>query len=188
MEGALRKLQEESSRCRMVKDHMESLIKTAAQVLTGQELFDQRPASVPAFAIQLQKQLNAKLQESRVRCRESAKLGLESLRKTELRDVEDMAPFTLSLPLPATAQLAASTAALQLVEKLRHKEKEPALQWPEPIPCFHGGLDDLQCRWPDDAVIKEEEEEESVDMSRSYSGPTTVDVCCDSPCCCSSNS
>lgn len=102
---------------------MESLIKTAAQVLTGQELFDQRPASVPAFAIQLQKQLNAKLQESRVRCRESAKLGLESLRKTELRDVEDMAPFTLSLPLPATAQLAASTAALQLVEKLRHKEK-----------------------------------------------------------------
>eukprot|EP00435_Cladocopium_sp_Y103_P045090 s956_g12.t2 len=97
MEGALRKLQEESSRCRMVKDHMESLIKTAAQVLTGQELFDQRPASVPAFAIQLQKQLNAKLQESRLRCRESATLGLESLRKTELRDVEDMAPFTLSL-------------------------------------------------------------------------------------------
>jgi len=160
----------------MVKDHMESLIKTAAQVLTGQELFDQRPASVPAFAIQLQKQLNTKLQESRVRCRESAKLGLESLRKTELREMEDRdAPFTLSLPLPATAQLAASTAALQLVEKLRHKEKEPALQWPEPIPCFLGGDD--QCRWPDDAVIKEEEEEDSVEMARSYSGPTTVDVC-----------
>ena len=55
-------------------------------MLAGHELWDRRPASVPGFALQLQKQLAAKLQESRVRCRESAKLGLESLRTTELRE------------------------------------------------------------------------------------------------------
>ena len=65
--------------------------------------------------------------------------------------------------------------------KLRCNAATLAL-WQEAIPCFHGGLDDLQCeslslavfdnnihdclnnhlalqgRWPDDAVIKEEEE------------------------------
>ncbi|CAK9053511.1 Uncharacterized protein SCF082_LOCUS29145 [Durusdinium trenchii] len=184
MEAALQRLQEESNRCRMVKEHMESLIKTAAQVLGGPELCDRRPASVPGFALQLQKQLTAKLQESRVRCRASAQLGLESLQKTELRQ-DSFAPLPRypegSMPMPATAQLAASTAAsLALVEELNHGDlKEIPTQIPlqEAPHVRFGVLEDFHRRWREDAVIQEEEEDELMELPRGLGSAAVVDVC-----------
>ena len=72
---------------------------------------------MPGFALQLQKQLATKLQESRVRCRESAELGLESLRSTELHGAAGEVARVGELP----ASLAA-TAACSMVEKLRQVE------------------------------------------------------------------
>ncbi|CAK9000660.1 unnamed protein product [Durusdinium trenchii] len=173
MEAALQRLQEESNRCRMVKEHMESLIKTAAQVLGGPELCDRRPASVPGFALQLQKQLTAKLQA--VLCSTPVDGQCQ----------DSFAPLPRypegSMPMPATAQLAASTAAsLALVEELNHGDlKEIPTQIPlqEAPHVRFGVLEDFHRRWPEDAVIQEEEEDELMELPRGLGSAAVVDVC-----------
>ncbi|CAJ1397240.1 unnamed protein product [Effrenium voratum] len=156
MESTLQLLQEQTTKCRMVKEHMSSLVDAAMQALECDEyLQDPKPATAPPYALQLQRQLAAKLQESRVLCRDCAQLGLDCLRRTELR--EDLA---MGQYFPATAAAAATSAAVAMVEKLRLEEPElPSRQDPSWLPQQVGAKPGFgQGYWPD-CTIQEEEED-----------------------------
>eukprot|EP00913_Durusdinium_trenchii_P025003 g23468.t1 len=158
MEAALQRLQEESNRCRTNCATPRCLVRWMLVFY--------------------------RFTESRMRCRASAQLGLESLQKTELRQ-DSFAPLPRypegSMPMPATAQLAASTAAsLALVEELNHGDlKEIPTQIPlqEAPHVRFGVLEDFHRRWPEDAVIQEEEEDELMELPRGLGSAAVVDVC-----------
>lgn len=83
VEASLGSLHEAAAQCKMVLSHMEFLLDASTQALALQEPSlrnDRRPQSAPSHALQLQKQLAAKVQEARVLVRDSAALAMQCLR------------------------------------------------------------------------------------------------------------
>ncbi|CAE7763959.1 unnamed protein product [Symbiodinium sp. CCMP2456] len=83
VEASLGSLHEATAQCKMVLSHMEFLLDASTQALALQEPSlrnDRRPQSAPSHALQLQKQLAAKVQEARILVRDSAALAMQCLR------------------------------------------------------------------------------------------------------------
>ncbi|OLQ05961.1 hypothetical protein AK812_SmicGene10803 [Symbiodinium microadriaticum] len=128
VEASLGSLHEAAAQCKMVLSHMEFLLEASTQALALQEPSlrnDRRPQSAPSHALQLQKQLAAKVQEARVLVRDSAALAMQCLRSHGARG-----GYAASAPMPPQPET--PQPAPQQPEP--QQQESPVAEPPQPEP------------------------------------------------------